>query len=303
MEYLRRCFVAGKPLGWVAQQCEKHCELLKDYKQNLQWINNAPLHQAVQNLRLKDVDDNVTELAGEHLNKADVPLDSSPMALYHYHFYTMVLCYHFNDYHSAKTMIKRLPKDIWMSGVAFFVPTRILYTGLVYTGLCRTSQRQRFKYRSRAQSAMKHLRGWASKGVLSCEYMSYLLQAELLACPVVGKVNFSNVLGLYDKAIASVTELGILHHIALANELVGMFAWKHGGGGSGLAGSYMLEAQRYYAEWGSRAKVQDVQNRFGDVLNMKGKQSQLPSSLVRSVGTTVTVTQDEPSSTSSIRIQ
>jgi predicted ATPase len=263
VDYLRRVFTAGKPLAFVKSECQKHSELLSDYKQSLQLINNSPLHQAVLNFMRRDADTAITDLAGEHLS-AELYVRNNPLALFHYQFYKLMLCYHFNDYQGAKAIVKSFPNDIWMSGVAFFVPTRIVYTGLVYAGLCRTTSNKKIRHRRRAQAAMKQLRGWANKGVVNCGYMHHLLEAELLACSG-GKVDFAAALQLYDKAIADVKELEILHHIALANELAGIFALINGGG-SGLAGSYLMEAVRYYERWGCKAKVHDLNIRYGDIV-------------------------------------
>jgi predicted ATPase len=285
MDYLRRVFTAGKPLTFVKSECQKHSELLSDYKQSLQWINNAPLHQAVLNFMRRDADKGITDLVGEHMS-AELYIGNNPLALYHYQFYKLMLCYHFNDYQGAKAMVKSFPSDIWMSGVAFFVPTRIFYTGLVYAGLCRTTRSKQIKHRFRAQAAMKQLRSWASKGVVNCDYMHYLLEAELLACSG-GNVNLAAALKLYDKAIALVKELEILHHIALANELAGIFALINGGG-SGLAGSYLMEAVRYFELWGCKAKVHDLKSRYGDIVILgKAAKHHPATSLVSSAAMTV----------------
>ena len=266
--YLRHLFNSGKRLSFVASECHRFSEILRDYKQSVQWLNNAPLHQAVLNLLGDKTSADITTPIGRHLAETVENGNGDDckrqMAVDTFHYYTMVLAYHFYDHTKAKRMLKKLPSDIWSSGGDFFVPNRIMYTALVYTALCRTNTRKGFKYRRRAKAAMNQIKVWNEKGAANCNYMLHLLQAELLTVSCF-KGETSVALGLYDKAIEQAKNLEVLHHVALANELAGTFV-KTREEGSQFASKYLTEAVRYYEEWGSPAKAHHLRKVYGDLI-------------------------------------
>uniref|UniRef100_A0A7S3L7F6 Orc1-like AAA ATPase domain-containing protein n=1 Tax=Amphora coffeiformis TaxID=265554 RepID=A0A7S3L7F6_9STRA len=261
--YLRHLFCSGRTLALVADECSRCSEILCDYKQSLQWLNNAPLHQAILILIGDEANMDPTRLVGSHLT-SDSHFDSggndteTRLARFQHHFYTMFLSYHFDDFEKAKQMIKLFPTDIWSSGIAFAVPFRVFYSGLVYAALCRTKSHKRLKYRRRAQAAFSQIDTWCSKGAVNCQYMRHILEAELIASSTRRKKDARAVLLLYDKAIEEAKKIQALHHIALANELAGNFAKTRGGSVAGEAKRYLTEASNFYEKWGATTKVQHL---------------------------------------------
>lgn len=214
----------------------------------------------------------VTTLRGGHLSTEfdDASVDKQnagrhKMALFQYHLYTMTLSYYFGDFQKAKKMLKLLPADIWAGAFTFAVPVRILYTGLIYTALCRESTgTKRVKYQHRAHLASKKLSNWSKKGTVNFFYMASLLQAENRSISA-GEKQTMQILNLYDKAIMDAKELEILNHVALANELTTGFIMTRKGGKK-MARKYLEEAIQYYELWGSRVKVDDLRFRYRDIM-------------------------------------
>jgi tetratricopeptide (TPR) repeat protein len=271
--YLRFLFLSGRVLSSVVGECNRFSEMLSDYKQSLQWLNNAPLHQSVLILLGDEMNDNdPTTLVGSHLSASQIVNKSNNLneqqAVNQYHFFAMWTAYHFGDYTKAKQMLKKFPTNIWASGCDFSVLIRFLYTGLVYTALCNETDNRlkTLKYKKRASAALKQLSFWCNKGSVNSFYMRDLLQAEVAG---VGKGGVHAVLSLYEKAIHEVKKLEILQHIALANELAASFALKHTKEGEPtLALAYTREALKYYREWGAKRKVQHLQSTHAALLAM-----------------------------------
>ena len=253
----RHLFFVGEPLDIVRQEMEKYAEYFKDYKKDWHWQINSSMHQAVLNLQYEC--GNAAVLKGQHLNPDTCePIWKSTgnkMAMFQFHFWSMLVAYHFNDMHRAKRSIKAMRSDIFEDGPEILVPMRVFYTGLVYIALCRDYRKR--KYRIRAQSAIKQLRQWANAGAVNCIYMCDILHAEMTSI-----VSFRTnvvVLEAYDKAIDSVTSARFVLHMALAHELAGEFCTRRNNFASARA--YLKKARDRYHEWGATNKAQDVQSR------------------------------------------
>ncbi len=76
--------------------------------------------------------------------------------------------------------------------------------------------------------------------------------------------NKAEAIELYDKAISGAKENQFLNEEALANELAAKFYldW----GKEKVAQSYMIDAYYAYSRWGAKAKVQDLETRYGQLL-------------------------------------
>ena len=223
--------------------------------------------------------------------------------MFNFQFWSIVLGYHFGDLQRAKRNIKDIKSA--EDGSTVLAPLRQLYTGLVYMSLFRESKISK-KYRRRAMKAHKQLKTWADNGAINCKYMYEMLEAEDLSCRrCSSSANVEDVISAYDKAINSVTELQLCHHMALANELAGSYllqrqgtaatsSFRRGGrqgGGSqevhhqeqqheqqeqelhdrGI--SYMINALNLYRKWGAMAKVRDIESRFGSAIKQIGSSS------------------------------
>ena len=70
--------------------------------------------------------------------------------------------------------------------------------------------------------------------------------------------------GLYDRAVRYASETGLLQHQALANELCAKF-WL-GRGQEKIAEVFLSEARDCYMQWGAAAKVDDLDRKYGGLL-------------------------------------
>lgn len=180
----------------------------------------------------------------------------NPPALFNFQFWSILLGYHFGDIERAKKNIKAMRKDLFEDGPTMNIPPRLLYTGLVYLALFRKSRK--IKYRIRARGACKQLQKWGDQGAVHCTYMCRILQAEDLSCR--RKSSVEATMAAFDKAIRSVSDLGLIHHMALANELATTYLLSQNQ--QSRASPYLDTALELYQRWGAVAIVSSLTSRF-----------------------------------------
>ncbi|MFZ5570894.1 MAG: AAA family ATPase [Thermodesulfobacteriota bacterium] len=103
------------------------------------------------------------------------------------------------------------------------------------------------------------LRKWADNCPENYGHKYFLASAEMARI----KGDAGKAEALYDRAIASARENGMLHHAALAAEYAAHF-WE-GRGKPRIASAYRREALDLYAEWGATFKVEWLRNRYPDL--------------------------------------
>ncbi|MBD1826950.1 trifunctional serine/threonine-protein kinase/ATP-binding protein/sensor histidine kinase [Microcoleus vaginatus GB1-A2] len=104
------------------------------------------------------------------------------------------------------------------------------------------------------------LKDWADYGPMNYLHKYHLVEAQkhqLLNCK-------TEALEFYDLAIQGAKENGYIQEEALANELAAKFYWEWGK--EKVAASYMQEAYYCYARWGAKAKVEDLEQRYPQLL-------------------------------------
>jgi predicted ATPase/signal transduction histidine kinase len=109
------------------------------------------------------------------------------------------------------------------------------------------------------QTKLHHL---AYHAPMNFQHKYDLVEAERYR--VLGNKNKIEAIDLYDRAITGAKANGYIQEQALANELAAKFYldW----GKEKIAASYMQDAYYGYAHWGAKAKVQDLENRYPQLL-------------------------------------
>ncbi len=151
----------------------------------------------------------------------------------------------------------------------------------LYPGL---SQAEQSKALEQIRSHQERLKTWSDNCPENFLHKYLLVEAE--RCRVlVGK---SDAIDLYDRAISGAKANGYIQEEALANELTAKFYldW----GKEKIAASYMQDAYYGYAHWGAKAKVQDLERRYPQLLALILQQQRTPLSANETVLTTVSLT-------------
>ena len=259
---LQHMFAAGEPIERVIKECDKYSEAFKDYQQMPSWYISASQYQALLNFQGKC--DNPAILTGS-LMDADTCIESWKItpnlpALYNYQFWSMVVGYHFGDFHRAKRNIKAMRGDLLEDGPTHLVPLRPFYTALVYLALFRETKQG--KYRGRAMKSYKILKGWFDKGAKNFEYMVTLVEAEDASTR--HRAVEESTMALYDRSIELVSNLKQTHHVALAHELAGAYLVSRGD--NSRASTYLNKAIELYRTWGATAKIKDIRSLYTEAV-------------------------------------
>ncbi|MEG4188746.1 serine/threonine-protein kinase PknK, partial [Microcoleus sp. Pol17_C1] len=113
----------------------------------------------------------------------------------------------------------------------------------------------------RMEENQAKLKDWADYGPMNYLHKYHLVEAEknrVLA-------RKTEALEFYDLAIKGAKENGFIQEEGLANELAAKFYWEWGK--EKVAASYMQEAYYCYARWGALAKVEDLEQRYPQLLH------------------------------------
>ena len=107
---------------------------------------------------------------------------------------------------------------------------------------------------------------WADNAPMNCLHKFYLIEAE--KCRVLGQR--LEAIELYDKAIFGAKENNFIQEEALANELKAKFYLDWGKRREAIG--YMQEAYYCYARWGAKAKTDDLETYYPDLLHPIGQE-------------------------------
>ncbi|AFY53117.1 putative ATPase [Rivularia sp. PCC 7116] len=148
------------------------------------------------------------------------------------------------------------------------------YVPLTFLNCLPSMQKEQQKsYWEKIKSHEDKLKIWAEQCPQNFQHKYLLLQAEI------NRVNcdFINAIDNYDKAISQAKANKFIHEEALANELAGKFYldWNK----DKFAQIYIEEAYYCYAKWEAKAKTDDLEKRYPQILAniIKTQQNYFPT--------------------------
>ncbi|MEG4584349.1 AAA family ATPase [Microcoleus sp. MOSTC5] len=146
----------------------------------------------------------------------------------------------------------------------------------------------------RMQENQAKLKDWADYGPMNYLHKYHLVEAEkhrVLA-------RKTEALEFYDLAIQGAKENGYIQEEGLANELAAKFYWEWGK--EKVAASYMQEAYYCYARWGAKAKIEDLEQRYPQLLHPILNQPKLRFNPLETLATITHSSQTSSTSSTSI---
>ncbi|MEH2270653.1 MAG: AAA family ATPase [Nostoc sp.] len=173
----------------------------------------------------------------------------------------LILCYLFENYTGASEAA--INAMTYLDGVtsAAVVPMVYFYEALtqliLYPTATATEQKQILK---KVTSHQKKLKKWAHHAPMNHQHKFYLVEAERHR--ILQQKN--KAMELYDHAISLAKENGYIQEEALSNELAAKLYldW----GNEKIAQVYMQEAYYCYARWGAKAKTENLEKRYPQLL-------------------------------------
>lgn len=257
--YIQYAFPLCRNLDELQPRLEQYARWLEQSGQQQSLQYSLFTLQTMENLRGQNSDP--TRLDGrfyqEARDLAELERENHRTAISLHHFYKALLCYLFGEYEQAYTHSEA--GDALRSSISgtFTAPWLSLLNSLSILALLpRTSILQQPARLQKVNKTLKRLRKLARHAPENQRHHVDLLQAELYR----SQKQYSKAMDLYEQAIEHARQQGFLLEEALACELAGQFylEWDK----PGVARSYLQDAWERYADWGGRAKLEQMLRRY-----------------------------------------
>ncbi|MBD2206030.1 AAA family ATPase [Calothrix sp. FACHB-1219] len=187
--------------------------------------------------------------------------DHDLIAIAQAYIYKLLLACYFANYTDARDYIAQAQPCLMAVSGTIFVPIFHFYAALTYLGLIPTQpEPQQAELLTAASNHQTILHQWAQYAPMNHLHKWYLVEAERHR--VLGEKFAASE--CYDRAINLAQEHQFINEEALANELAAKFylQWDK----QRLAEEYTIKAYYNYARWGAKAKVNDLERRYPQLL-------------------------------------
>ncbi|MEH2269373.1 MAG: serine/threonine-protein kinase PknK, partial [Nostoc sp.] len=213
------------------------------------------------------------------------------------YIYKLLLAYSFGDYKAAIAYIDEGEKYLLAVSGLIFIPIFHFYAAL--THLARFSIQPEIELSvilAQVEIHQTTLHRWAQNAPTNHLHKWHLVEAEKQR--VLG--NKAEALENYDRAITLAKANGYIQEEALSNELVAKFYFDWGK--ERVAQAYMQEAYYCYARWGAKAKIEDLEKRYPQLLQSILQQQRINFNTLETISFRGTSSSTRTSSTSSTSI-
>lgn len=253
----------GDHLDSVRREISRGLAAMKRTKDH---INTAALTMIMQvTAALADRTESPTSLSGEGFSEAEwlTRIDAMRFGAGRclIHMYKLRLAYLHGDYASALAMAEGAEQTLatslgmhWTTDIPFYAGLAAA-AALAEGGGQKTEQLQALLARHCEMVA-----GLAAACPENMQHRHLLLAAE--RARAAGER--AQALDLFDRAVESARQSGLIHEEALANELCGSYYL--GLGRTKIAALYLAEARHGYERWGATAKVRQLSGKYGALL-------------------------------------
>ncbi|MDZ8259096.1 AAA family ATPase [Nostoc sp. ChiQUE01b] len=188
----------------------------------------------------------------------------SGTVLYIFYVAKTILLYHFSEYDQALKQAKLAQQQ---AGAAFgFMQVAILnfYHSLaLLADYLEVQPNYQQTYLQQVEANQKQMQFWAQHAPMNYLHKWQLVEAERHR--LLGEIVVA--MDAYDRAIALARENKYLQEEALANELAAKFHLANNR--MTIAKAYLQEARYAYLRWGATAKVQDLERRYPQLLELR----------------------------------
>ncbi|MGK7925868.1 MAG: AAA family ATPase [Spirulina sp.] len=199
----------------------------------------------------------------------------------------VMLAYLFGDLETARDRALEGEQYLMASAGTINEPLFYFYDSLSALAAANGDPARRSQVLQRVENNQTRLQqDWATPAPMNHQHKVDLVEAE--KCRVCGQK--TEAIEWYEKAIAGAKENEFVQEEALANELTARFYldW----GKDKAAVGYMQEAYYSYARWGAKAKAEDLERRYPQLLSpiLERKKLTLTSSTISREGTLASIT-------------
>ncbi|GAB4178509.1 MAG: AAA family ATPase [Coleofasciculaceae cyanobacterium] len=227
------------------------------------WV--AMFRQAVLNLLGQSK--NPSRLIGDAYNEEQwLPLAikaNDRLGIHLLYLNKLILCYLLGEEHQAAH--NAVKAEQYLDGVIAMVvvPLFYFYDSLAHLAVfASSSDSEKEAWLNRINTNQEKMQTWAHHSPMNFLHKFYLVEAE--KARVLGQV--VEAMDFYERAIKGAKDNGFIQEEALAYELAAKFYLARGM--DKFAQTYMREAHYAYVRWGAKAKVEDLEARYSQLLNL-----------------------------------
>ena len=280
-QFCMNSFWCGRPLATLEQETRAYCNGLVQLNQ-LTTANWARIHwQSI--LNLLGMGEHPSILSGEALQEDEFlpQLISAHDVLALSYFYSdkLMLCYLFGDIEAAQKQAVEAGHYLAIAPGTVAESAFYFYDSLTALAALSSQVEVSSELWQRVETNQKQLQQqWADYAPMNHQHKVDLVAAE--KCRILGQK--AEAIELYDRAISGAKENGFIQEEALANELAAKFYldW----GKEKVAAAYMQEAYYSYAHWGAKAKLEDLEKRYPQLLVLILERQPLDSTSTATIG-------------------
>ncbi len=260
--YYQFCFQSGKELPILAVEIIDYNLTLSKLKQQ-NTIGYKIVGQAI--LNLMDRAENSCRLLGEFYNEETMLAlylkTNDRYALCYLYIQKLQLCYLFGEYDRAVENAIEAQKYLDGARATLLIPLYYFYYSLALLAADKSvSRSQQRQILARVTVSQKKMKKWAHHAPMNYSHKFNLVAAERYRF----QRRYLKAMDCYDRAIAGARENEYINEEALANELAAKFYLNWGK--IKIAKIYMREAKYLYSLWGAKAKVQDLEAKYPELL-------------------------------------
>jgi predicted ATPase/signal transduction histidine kinase/ActR/RegA family two-component response regulator len=189
--------------------------------------------------------------------------DNDLSGIAYVYIYKLMLAYSFGNYSAALASLTEVQQYLMAVSGMLLVPVFHFYAALTYLALMVTkSPAEQAAILVQVEAHQTNVEQWAQTAPMSYQHKWHLIEAEKHR--VLG--NRAIAIEQYDLAITGAHINHFCNEEALANELAARFYldW----GKNKVARVYMTESYYCYTRWGAKAKVEDLANRYPQLLSL-----------------------------------
>ncbi|MEM9008826.1 MAG: AAA family ATPase, partial [Cyanobacteria bacterium P01_F01_bin.86] len=274
-------YYSGQMLANLAETMEVYRQTIIQYKQAYALKHHEIYQQTI--LNLLGCNEVPYQLTGEIFNQEttlpELQATNQRTNLFFWYANQTILAYLFEQTEQAIQFAAETAQYL-DGGLGFFEVTRYtFYDALIQLSqFTKATETESQTILSKVQHQQTQLQDWAALAPMNHQHCWDLVEAE--RCRVLGQPYVAG--DFYDRAIAGAKENKFIQEEALANELAARFYrdW----GKEKVAAGYMQDAYYCYVRWGAKAKTDDLERRYPDLLQpilQKSQASQLIEKLAQ----------------------
>ncbi|BAY34869.1 two-component hybrid sensor and regulator [Nostoc carneum NIES-2107] len=207
------------------------------------------------------------------------------LGIFYLYFNKLLLNYLLGNYQQA--VVDAALTEQHLDGAAGFayIPIFYFYDSLTQLAAYRENLvADKEKLVAKITTNQEKMKNWAHNAPMNCQYKFDLVEAEYQR--LFGEK--WQAMEMYDRAIAGAKDNGYLRDEALANELAASFYLDCGK--EKVAQAYLQEAYYGYARWGAKAKVEDLERRYPQLLKSMLQRQQYSLNATTTIANTISET-------------